>query len=350
MTGRRVLITGGAGFIGCNLADRLALQGDRVIVYDSLVRPGTEANARWLAHRHGERIEIVVADILEHDALSDVVDRADAVVHLAAQVAVTTSLVNPLIDFAANLTGTIGILELVRASAHRPAVILASTNKVYGNLEQVALERTDRGYVPADAAIRDAGISEAAMLNFKSPYGCSKGAADQYVLDYASSFGLKTLVFRMSCVFGERQTGSEDQGWVAHFARRAAAGDPITLFGDGWQVRDLLDVRDCVDAYVAGLERIDTVSGQAFNLGGGPANAVSLRHVIEELGTVIGRDVPVEQADWRTGDQRWYVSDTRAARAALGLKDARPWREGLDMLVRAFKAERGPVLRAVATS
>lgn len=342
-----MLVTGGAGFIGCNLADRLAQQGDRVIVYDSLVRPGTEANARWLAQRHAASVEVVIADILEHDALADAVSRADAVVHLAAQVAVTTSLVEPLADFAVNLTGTIGILELIRASTHRPPMVLASTNKVYGNLDTVELALGEDGYAPVDDDTRTRGVGEATPLDFKSPYGCSKGAADQYVLDYAHSFGLRTLVFRMSCIFGERQTGSEDQGWVAHFARRAAAGDPITLFGDGWQVRDLLDVRDCVDAYVAALDRIDTVSGRAFNLGGGSANAVSLRTVLDALEEMTGRPLNVDRADWRTGDQRWYVSDSRAARAALGLAPPRHWRHALGDLVRSFEQSQRPPLRPV---
>lgn len=326
------LITGGAGFIGCNLADRLARDGWSVIVYDSLVREGAARNRDWLLAEHPGRVSHVHADLRDVTRLAEAVGRSDAVFHLAAQVAVTTSLDDPRDDFAVNLQGTLGLLEAIRATPERPPLVFASTNKVYGSLDGIALTPGDAGYAPTDPEVRRHGVGETAPLDFKSPYGCSKGGADQYVLDYAHSFGLRTVVLRMSCIYGHRQMGNEDQGWVAHFARRALAGEPVTLYGDGQQVRDILDVRDAVDAYVAALDRVETLSGRAFNLGGGPDNAVSLRTVIDALGALT-TPIHVERADWRPGDQRWFVADTRAARAALGLRTPRPWQQGLADLV-----------------
>lgn len=331
---RPVLITGGAGFIGANLADRLAAMGLPVIVHDALTRPGVEANVEWLTARHGSRIEPVIADIRDRDVLADSVTRAQAVFHLAAQVAVTTSIADPLEDFAVNLGGTIGLLEAVRRCADPPPVIFASTNKVYGDLADLDLVLRPEGWVPDNALVRRHGISEARPLDFHTPYGCSKGAADQYVIDYTRSFGLKTAVLRMSCIYGERQFGTEDQGWVAHFLIRALAGQPITLYGDGHQVRDVLYVGDAVDAYVALWQRMPALAGRAYNLGGGPENAVSLNRLIDHVAHLRGGSVAVVERDWRPGDQRWFVADTRAVRRALGLGPARPWREGVAALHR----------------
>lgn len=328
-----VLVTGGAGFIGSNLAHRLAGDGHRVLVLDSLARPGVEANLAWLSATHGAKISHVKADIRDVDAVDDAVRDATAVFHFAAQVAVTTSLADPRADFDVNLGGTFALLEALRQRGGRVPLVFASTNKVYGDLGDVALERGPDSYQPADTELRAHGIAENRRLDFHTPYGCSKGASDQYVLDYARSFGLAAAVLRMSCIYGPRQRGTEDQGWVAHFLISALQGRPISLYGDGCQVRDVLEVSDCVDAYIACACNIEQVKGRAFNLGGGPPNAVSLRQLIAEIEKLTGRRVELQFSDWRAGDQRYYVSDTRAARAALGLKPALHWRDGVKRLL-----------------
>ena len=335
-----VLVTGGAGFIGANLADRLLGEGQEVVVYDALSRPGTERNLAWLQERHGARVRFVHADIRDANRLADEVARAGAVFHFAAQVAVTTSLVAPMDDFAINIAGTLNVLEAIRTRAPATPVVFASTNKVYGDLADLDFALEEEAYRPLDPEVRAHGIGEARPLDFHTPYGCSKGAADQYVLDYARSFGLRAAVLRMSCIYGQRQMGTEDQGWVAHFLIRALGGETITLYGDGHQVRDILDVRDAVDAYLAAWRRIDQVSGRAFNLGGGPTNAVSLRQLIAHIGALTGRPVDLAFADWRAGDQRYFVADTRAATAALGLTRPRDWREGVAALANWLAAER----------
>ncbi|GGH32560.1 CDP-paratose 2-epimerase [Alsobacter metallidurans] len=344
--GGPILITGGAGFIGSNLADRLAEAGRSVIVFDALTRPGVERNLGWLQERHGDRIHAVRADIRDRDALASAIRECDAAFHFAAQVAVTTSMVDPRDDFTVNLEGTLNLLEALRESGRRVPVVFASTNKVYGDLADIPLAIENDAYMPTDPAVRGRGVSEDRPLDFHTPYGCSKGAADQYVLDYARSFGLPTAVLRMSCIYGQRQMGTEDQGWVAHFLIRALDGEPISIYGDGRQVRDILDVADAVDAYLACWKRIEAVSGQAFNLGGGPQNAVSLRQLIAHIEQSIGRSVETRYADWRAGDQRYYVSDPSRAQAALGLGAPVPWRTGVGRLARWLEGERAA--RAVA--
>ena len=338
---RPVLVTGGAGFIGSNLADRLAGQGHHVRVFDALARPGVEANLAWLRRRHPGRIHATVADLRDRSAVEQAADGVSAVFHMAAQVAVTTSLDNPELDFDVNLRGTIFLLEALRRQPEPPPVVFASTNKVYGNLADVALERDGDAYLPEDPALRAHGIGEDRPLSFYTPYGCSKGAADQYVLDYARGFGVPACVLRMSCIYGPRQLGTEDQGWLAHFLYSVQAGRPISIFGDGRQVRDVLYVDDAVDAYVAAWERIGQVSGQAFNLGGGPGNAVTLLQVLAEISDISGRPADLRFSDWRPGDQRYFVADTRRAAAALGLGPAVAWRDGLRRLARWITQERG---------
>jgi CDP-paratose 2-epimerase len=332
-----VLVTGGAGFIGSNLADRLAGEGHDVIVLDALSRPGVERNLDWLRSRHPERITAIVGDVRDPDTVAAATARAAAVFHLAAQVAVTTSLTDPLADFDVNLRGTLTVLEALRRRGEGTPLIFASTNKVYGDLSDIALEVEDEAWLPRDPALRARGVGEGRPLDFHTPYGCSKGAADQYVLDYARSFGVPTCVMRMSCIYGPRQMGTEDQGWVAHFLIRALRGEPISIFGDGRQVRDILDVADAVGAYRAAWARIDAVAGRAFNLGGGPDNAVSLRRLIAHIETLVGHGVETRFADWRAGDQRYFVADTTAARAALGLRPARDWRTGVAELAAWLK-------------
>jgi CDP-paratose 2-epimerase len=342
---RPILITGGAGFIGSNLADRLASEGHPVLVYDALSRPGVERNLAWLKDRHGERITSVIGDIRDEDQLFRAASEAKAIFHLAAQVAVTTSLIDPREDFDINVRGTINLLDAVRTRREDVPVIFASTNKVYGDLADLSIVANGDRYDPIDADSRR-GIDESRPLDFHTPYGCSKGAADQYVLDYSRSFGIPTVVFRMSCIYGQRQMGTEDQGWVAHFLIRALEGRALTIYGDGKQVRDILDVGDAVNAYMGALENIDRVAGRAFNLGGGPRNAISLIELIEEIGALLGREVKLSFEDWRQGDQRWYVSNTQAAQAALGLPSVRNWRTGVAALADWLANERGLKLRS----
>ncbi|MCE7031720.1 SDR family NAD(P)-dependent oxidoreductase [Lysobacter sp. GX 14042] len=313
-----VLVTGGAGFIGTNLSARLLAGGRQVIVLDNLSRAGVARNLQWLRARHGDRLEFVEGDVRDRALLDKVVGRAGEVFHLAAQVAVTSSLDDPGADFEVNLRGTLNLLEAIRGAGHRPPLVFTSTNKVYGALGDVELEDTGRRYEPSDPELRGRGLGEDRPLDFHSPYGCSKGGADQYVLDYARSYGLDTVVLRMSCIYGPHQCGNEDQGWVAHFLIRALAGEPVTLYGDGLQVRDILYVEDLVDAFLACRDRMPVLRGRAFNMGGGPANAVSLLEVLERIGQLTGHPPRVEHSNWRTGDQRYYVSDTGAFRAASG--------------------------------
>ena len=326
----KALVTGGAGFIGCNLADRLASQGAEVIVFDALARPGVERNLAWLLERHGPAITPLIADVRDAVAVKDAATGVDAIFHLAAQVAVTTSLVDPLDDFDVNIRGTLNVLEAARP--RRVPVIFASTNKVYGDLADVRLELANEAYRPCDPALRAGGVDEGRPLDFHTPYGCSKGAADQYVLDYARSFGTPTCVLRMSCIYGPRQMGTEDQGWVAHFGRAMLRGEPLTIYGDGCQVRDVLWIDDLVRLMRLAMEKIDTVSGEVFNVGGGERNAVSVRGVIERLREITGADVPVTRADWRPGDQKIYVSDTSKAERVLGWKPETSWQAGLEKL------------------
>jgi CDP-paratose 2-epimerase len=342
---RPILVTGGAGFIGCNIADRFAGEGHRVLVYDALSRPGVERNLKWLKDRHGSRISEVTADTRDEDEVVRAAADVKAVFHMAAQVAVTTSLVDPRDDFETNVKGTLNVLDAIRLRGEPVPVIFASTNKVYGDLGDLEFDAIGDRYVPR-SELANRGMSEARLLDFHTPYGCSKGSADQYVLDYARSFGIPTAVFRMSCIYGQRQMGTEDQGWVAHFLIRALSGEPITIYGDGRQVRDILDVADAVDAYARALERIQTVKGRAFNLGGGPDNAISLLQLIQEIERIIGRKVELRFEDWRQGDQRWYVSDTSAATQALGLGRPLPWRKGVASLAEWLASERRAQLQA----
>jgi CDP-paratose 2-epimerase len=341
-TARPVLVTGGAGFIGANLADRLATDGHRVHIFDALARPGVERNLDWLKARHPDRITVTIADIRDAGAVAEAAREAAAVFHFAAQVAVTTSLVDPREDFDINLQGTINILEALRRRGDGTPLIFASTNKVYGDLADIDLAVRDEAYLPADDGLRANGISEERSLDFHTPYGCSKGAADQYVLDYSRSFGVPTAVMRMSCIYGPRQMGTEDQGWVAHFLIRALAGEPISIYGDGRQVRDILFIDDAIEAYVQAWRQIERVTGRAFNLGGGPANAVSLLQVISEIEALTGAKVEAGFHPWRAGDQRYYVSDTRRVTQELGLGTPVPWRSGLARLAQWLKAEALP--------
>jgi CDP-paratose 2-epimerase len=342
----RTLITGGAGFVGTNLADRIASDGGRVIVLDNLSRPGVEENLRWLVRRHGPAIDVEIADVRDERAVTRAMDASDRAFHLAAQVAVTTSLDEPVADATVNLNGTINLLEAARARATPPALLFTSTNKVYGGLGDVELGEQDTRYEPRDPTVLGHGIGESRPLQFSTPYGCSKGAADQYVLDYAHSYGLPTAVFRMSCIYGPHQCGNEDQGWVAHFLISALEGRPITVFGDGKQVRDVLYVDDLVDAFLRVDADIEHLAGRAFNIGGGVGNCVSLVELIDLIAEQRGERPLVDFGPWRQGDQRYYVSDTAAFTAATGWRARVRPQEGVRRL-HAWLAER-PKVAAVA--
>lgn len=315
---RPTLITGGAGFVGTNLAHRLLSQGQRVLVFDNLSRAGVERNLRWLQETHGDLLQVEIADVRDMEAVQSAVERSSSVFHFAAQVAVTTSLVAPIEDFEVNARGTLNVLEAVRVLDRPIPLVFTSTNKVYGGLDDVALSLQNNRYEPEDNHLRAHGISEMRALDFHSPYGCSKGCADQYVLDYARTFEIPAVVLRMSCIYGPHQCGNEDQGWVAHFLLRALENEAITLFGDGKQVRDVLFVDDLVDAFLTAREQVSRLSGQAFNIGGGAGNTTSLLQLIEFVGELHGQSPRVEFSDWRAGDQRYYVSDVAKFAAATG--------------------------------
>jgi CDP-paratose 2-epimerase len=313
-----VLITGGAGFIGSNLADRLLREGRRVRVLDSLARAGVQANLSWLRRRHGSRVETMIGDIRDAAAVRKAVAGVSQVYHLAAQVAVTDSLTDPFDDFEVNARGTLNVLEAIRRREERPSLLFTSTNKVYGSLPDVSLVARGDRYEPESAATRSRGIDESRPLDFHSPYGCSKGAADQYVLDYSRSFGMSTMVLRMSCIYGPRQFGTEDQGWIAHFLIRALRGETIAIYGDGKQVRDALFVDDLVEAMIIAQRNPETVAGRCFNIGGGPHHTTSLLELVETIASLTSRKPTVAFDDWRVGDQRYYVSDIARFCAATG--------------------------------
>jgi CDP-paratose 2-epimerase len=315
---KRTVIVGGAGFVGVNLADRLAETGHQVLIFDNLSRPGVEDNLNWLLHRHRGRVAAEVADVRDAQAAYEAVKQADRLFHFAAQVAVTTALRAPVEDFEVNARGTLNLLEGMRASADPPGLVYTSTNKVYGALADIALEERQRRYAPTDPVVAARGISEDRPLDFHSPYGCSKGAADQYVLDYARTYGLPATVFRMSCIYGPHQCGTEDQGWVAHFLIKALEGGEITIYGNGKQVRDILFVDDLVEALLLAQSHMPRIRGQAFNIGGGPRNTTSLIELLDLIRRISPAQPSVAYGSARPGDQLYYVSDTRRFGDATG--------------------------------
>lgn len=336
---KHYLVTGGAGFIGCNYVHRLVNRGEQVTVYDNLSRRGTEANVAWLRQQHGaEAFHLVVGDVRDYDALAGATRGVDVVVHLAGQTAVTTSVTDPRSDFEDNALGTFNALEAARHASTRPIFLYSSTNKVYGGMEEVTVVERETNYAYRDLPL---GISEAQPLDFHSPYGCSKGTGDQYVRDYARIYGLPTVVFRQSCIYGPRQMGVEDQGWVAWFIIAVVAGQPITIYGNGKQVRDVLFVDDLLDVYDASLAHIDVAAGQVYNVGGGPAHTMS---VWAEFGPMLerlmGSSIPVSYSDWRPGDQRIVICDIRKAGRDLGWQPRVGVEEGIRRLYEWVVANR----------
>lgn len=327
-----IVITGGSGFVGSNLANSFLEDGEDVVILDNLARPGVDQNLAWLMERHGKRVHPLLADVRDLRNIEAGLCDAKAVFHFAAQTAVTTSLDHPLDDFEINARGTINVLEAVRKAGRKAPVIFASTNKVYGGLADLKLMTVEDRYIPALESIRANGIGEDRPLHFCTPYGCSKGVADQYMLDYGGSFGIPTAVLRMSCIYGPRQFGTEDQGGVAHFLMRALAGEEVSVYGDGRQVRDILYVDDAVNAYRAVFANIARVKGSVFNLGGGPANAVSILAVLRAIETMVGQPIVTKFADWRAGDQLFFVADTRKLEMSLAWRAHVGWRSGLRKL------------------
>jgi CDP-paratose 2-epimerase len=327
-----VVITGGAGFIGTNVAHRLLSTGQPVLLFDNLSRPGVERNVRWLQKQHGTLVQLETGDIRNLNAVRSAVRDASKVFHFAAQVAVTTSLESPLEDFEINARGTLNLLEAIRARPQPVPLLFTSTNKVYGDLSDLRLRMREERYEPADPNFRRYGMSETRALAFHSPYGCSKGAACQYVLDYSRTFKLPCAVFRMSCIYGPHQFGSEDQGWIAHFLIRALQGRLITIYGDGRQVRDILYVDDLVDAFLAALNHMEAVAGHAFNIGGGPGNSISLLELLQLISELNGRTPETDFEPWRPADQQYYVSDIRRFCDQTGWAPKVSMREGIQNL------------------
>jgi CDP-paratose 2-epimerase len=343
-----VVVTGGAGFLGSNVAAAYLRDRHRVTVLDNLHRPGSERNLAWLHGQPGAEsgLQHVLGSVRDADLVQDVVGASDVdlVFHFAAQTAVTTSLTDPRDDLETNLLGTFNVLEAIRnsAAATPPALFFTSTNKVYGGLEHRPTMETTTRYRFADDTLHACGIAETEPLDFHSPYGCSKGAADQYVRDYARIYGLRTVVFRMSCIYGTRQFGNEDQGWVAHFLISVATGQPLTIYGTGKQVRDLLYIEDLVAAFRQAAERIQTTAGHVYNIGGGPANTLSIWPELQpRLSALAGHPVVAEMQSWRPGDQPVYVSDTRAAARDFGWQPRVSVDEGLGRLWDWIGANRG---------
>jgi CDP-paratose 2-epimerase len=316
---KNYFVTGGAGFIGSNYVHRLLERGEKVTVYDNLSRAGAPRNLKWLQETHGEKsFNLVVGDVRDAGQLVTSAREADVIVHLAGQVAVTTSVVKPREDFEINALGTFNVLEAARLNDRDPIFLYSSTNKVYGGMDDVEVveSATRWGYKNLPF-----GASESQPLDFHSPYGCSKGTGDQYVRDYSRIYGLRSVVLRQSCIYGPRQFGVEDQGWVAWFIIAAVTGRPMSIYGDGKQVRDVLHVYDLNDAYDLAIQKIDEIKGEVFNLGGGPENTMSIwtefGPMLEKL---LGRKLPVTWGDWRPGDQKVFIADIRKAEKVLGWK------------------------------
>lgn len=339
MQSRHYLVTGGAGFIGSNYVDRLLSRGERVTIYDNLSRTGADRNIEWLQEKHGARsFRIVVDDVCNADSLVAAAQQADVIVHLASQVAVTTSVQNPRLDFETNALGTLNVLEAARLSGRQPVTLYASTNKVYGGMESAAVVEGGELYSYRNLPL---GVPETQPLDFLSPYGCSKGAGDQYVRDYHRIYGLPSVVFRQSCIYGPRQFGMEDQGWVAWFTIAAITGRPITIYGDGKQARDILYIDDLLDIYDLAIDNIERVAGQVYNTGGGPGNVISVWSqfgpILERL---LGHAIPVRWGEWRPGDQRVYVSDIRKAERDLGWGPKIGAEQGIQLLAEWIKSHR----------
>ena len=326
----KILITGGAGFIGANAAERFLKKGDKVYVFDNLSRRGTDWNLSML--KKHKNLTFIKGDTRVYDNLLKVFKKNkdfDVVLHYAAQVAVTTSVTDPREDFEINALGTFNLLEAIRNTKADPVVIYSSTNKVYGGMTDIKIVEKNGKYAYRDYP---KGISEDRLLDFHSPYGCSKGTADQYMIDYSRIYGIRTVVFRQSCIYGYRQFGIEDQGWVAWFTIAAMLGKTISIYGDGKQVRDVLFIEDLIDAYEAAIKNIDKVKGQAFNIGGGAKNTMSLLELLAFLEKFFGRKIPTKFGPWRPGDQPVFVCDIAKAKKMLKWQPKTSPEQGVEKL------------------
>ncbi len=329
---RPILITGGAGFIGTNVAHRFLQSGQRVIIYDNLSRDGVERNLAWLECNYGDLVQVEIGDVRNENALRKLVRGVSKVFHFAAQVDVPASLENPIEDFEVNARGTLNLLEAIRTLPAPPQLIYTSSNKVYGDLSNVKTVDEGMRYAAVNQRIRSFGFSEARPLSFHSPYDCSKGSAAQFVLGYARTFRIPAVVFHMSCIYGPHQFGNEDQGWVTHFLIRSISDLPLTIYGDGKQVRDILLVEDLVDASLLAHQNMRRLSGQAFNIGGGPANTISPLELLKFIEEIQGKCPEIRFADWRFDDQKYYVSDIRKFRKATGWIPKTTSRDGIRQL------------------
>ncbi len=328
---RNYFITGGAGFIGSNYVHRLVQRGENVTVYDNLSRAGAPKNIAWLEKTFGkDSFRLIRGDVRDAALLAESAKEADVIAHLAGQVAVTTSVINPRDDFEANALGTFNALEAARLSGRNPIFLYSSTNKVYGGMEDVEIIEEATRWRYKDLIH---GASESQPLDFHSPYGNSKGSGDQYVRDYARIYGLPTVVFRQSAIYGTRQFGVEDQGWMAWFVIAAVTGRPITIYGDGKQVRDMLWVADLNEAYDLAIEKIDAVKGQVFNMGGGVQNTISVwTEFAPKLEKLLGEKIEYARGDWRPGDQRVFYADIRKAERELSWKPKTNIEDGIRKL------------------
>lgn len=336
----KIIVTGAAGFIGSHAVERYLNRGHTVVGIDNMSRPGNASNLRYLQQIGREYFLSYTADVRNSHEIERVFDEhrdVALVIHEAGQVAVTTSVANPRLDFESNALGTLNLLETTRLRAPEAIFLFASTNKVYGGLEHVAVRETTSRYEYANLPC---GITESEPLDFHSPYGCSKGAAEQYVRDYQRIYGLRTVAFRQSCIYGTRQYGMEDQGWVAWFTIAALLHRPITIYGDGRQVRDILWVGDLIDLYERAVERIDVAAGQIYNAGGGAANSISLRELLAMLEQALGRPIPRVTADWRPGDQRIFIANNAKAQRDLDWAPALSPDRGLPALIEWTNANR----------
>lgn len=323
----KIFITGGAGFIGCNCARHFMDVGHEVVVLDNLSRIGSDLNLDWL-NSLGE-FQFIRGDIRDSGLLQEYFkdnQDVDVVFHFAAQTAVTTSITNPREDFEINALGTLNLLESIRCSDSDPVVIYSSTNKVYGNLNYLNIRSKELRYELVDYP---QGISEDFQLDFHSPYGCSKGVADQYVRDYHRIYGMKTVVFRQSCIYGPRQFGVEDQGWVAWFIISALKNNPITIYGDGRQARDVLHINDLIHAYSKAIDNIGLIKGDIYNIGGGPENRLSLLQLIEMISSQTGMEIGHKFDSWRAGDQKVFCSDNTKLEKGLDWQIGENYREGI---------------------
>lgn len=328
----RVLVIGGAGFIGCNVADYYLKRKHPVTIFDNFSRKGTTSNAEWIKGLYGKEIKIVRGDIrIDFDKMRMLISKHDIVFHMAAQVAVTTSVLSPREDFEINAMGTFNILEAIRLSKNKPFLMYASTNKVYGDLKDITIKEGRTNYFFKNLKT---GVSEDMTLDFHSPYGCSKGASDQYVRDYARIYGLKTIVFRQSCIYGWRQFGIEDQGWVAHFIISAILNRPITIYGNGKQVRDILFIDDLIRAFDKAVTKIKITAGQVYNIGGGYKNQISISDFIRLLEKKLKKRICVSSSGWRPGDQPIYISNISKFHKDCGWKPVVDIDEGIDKMIR----------------